>query len=159
MNTAEEETPRDPFPVQKTQGDSKSHAVGSKDHTADAFCVTQRSIGRQSTETSPGPVSLFQGKHNAIDSQSEPQVLPSAIGSAKFTTGTSFQQTFGPIMSFRDGFYFDQDGIRHVRNGEPRNYRYEQSITIGTANNSVSDDDVDNMVGNAIGHATGLPWE
>ena len=62
-------------------------------------------------------------------------------------------------MSFRDGFYFDQDEIRHVRSGEPGNYRYEQSTTIGTANNLVSGDDVDNMVENAIGHATGLPSE
>ena len=62
-------------------------------------------------------------------------------------------------MSFRNGFYFDQDGIRHVRSGEPGNYMYEQNTTIGTANDSVPDDDVDNMVENAIGHATGLPSE
>ena len=60
-----------------------------------------------------------------------------------------FKRAFAPVMSFRDGFYYNTEGIKYTRHGEPRNYTYEESASISlqdTVDCSVSAAIVDAMV-------------
>ena len=58
-------------------------------------------------------------------------------------------------MFFRDDFFYNSDGIRHVRHGEEGNYTYEETTTIGTAKGPVPDDVVADMVEQAVVHTVG----
>ena len=49
-------------------------------------------------------------------------------------------------MFFRNGFFYNSDGIRHVRHGEEGNYTYEENTTIGTAEGPVPNDVAADMV-------------
>lgn len=135
-----EETIEDDNRVSQTQQDGPSIGMEAGDHTLDQFHVIQRLVGRPSGETPLEQGSMMQGEHDGTQS----------------TSGASFQETFGSGYSFRDGFYLDADGIRHVRRGESGNYTYEQHTSVGTSEGSVPDDVVDDMVENALSHATGL---
>ena len=58
-------------------------------------------------------------------------------------------------MLFKDCFFYNSDGIRHVRHGEEGNYTYEESTTIGTTKGPVPDDVVADMVEQAVVHTVG----
>ena len=67
----------------------------------------------------------------------------------------SFHDTFTLSMTFKDGFYFDDDGVRHNRLGVEGSYTYEQSMCVGKCKGPVPDEVLDGMVENAMNHAVG----
>ena len=54
-------------------------------------------------------------------------------------------------MTFKDGFYFNDDGVRHNRLGVDGSYTYEQSTSVGEEEGPVPDEVLDGMVENAVG--------
>ena len=67
-----------------------------------------------------------------------------------------FWNTFTTPMTFRDGFYYDANGIRHTRHDDPGNYRYEQSTSISLGDSPVQEDVLAEMVNSAMEHAMGV---
>ena len=59
-------------------------------------------------------------------------------------------------MSYRDGFYYNDDGIRHMRHGKPGNYSYVQSACVSYGDRPVQEDELANMVNNAMEHVFGV---
>ena len=55
-------------------------------------------------------------------------------------------------MSYRDGFYYNDDDIKHTRYGEPSNYSYVQSASASSGNQLVQEDGLADMVNNAMEH-------
>jgi hypothetical protein len=58
-------------------------------------------------------------------------------------------------MTFKDGFYFNDDGVRHNRFGVEDSYPYEQLTFVGEGEGSVLDEVLDGMVENAMNHVVG----
>ena len=98
--------------------------------------------------------SLIEADTSSIYSDTWPLVLPTPE-SIQATTGASFIDTFRTEMFFKDGFFYNSDGIRHVRHGEEGNYTYEETTTIGTVEGPVPDDVVGDMVKQAVVHTVG----
>ena len=67
-----------------------------------------------------------------------------------------FRETFIAPMTFRDGFYYDVDGVRHTRHGDPGSYRYEQSTSVSLGDSPVQEEELAEMVNTAMEHATGV---
>lgn len=62
-------------------------------------------------------------------------------------------------MLFKDGFYYNDDGVRHMRHGKPGSYRYVESASIslgGTVDCPVHIHELSAMVANTIGHVEGV---
>jgi hypothetical protein len=59
-------------------------------------------------------------------------------------------------MSYRNGFYYIDDGIRHTRHDEPGNYRYVQSASVSSRNHPIQEDELADMVNNAMEHVFGV---
>jgi hypothetical protein len=88
-------------------------------------------------------------------------ILPSVPRSGILEDVAAFQGAFSldREMSFKDGFYYNDDGIRHTRHGEPGSYRYVESASIslgGTVDRPVHAHELSAMVENAIGHVEGV---
>jgi hypothetical protein len=90
------------------------------------------------------------------------RVLSPILQSTESPDAPAFQVVFAPVMSFRDGFYYNVDGIKYVRHGEPGNYTYEESASISlqdTRDRPVSPTAVDAMVNKAYEGSTGRTME
>ena len=62
---------------------------------------------------------------------------------------TTFREAFAPVISFKDGFYYNIDGVRYTRHGDPGGYTYEESASISVQDSverPVSPAEVDVMV-------------
>ena len=59
-------------------------------------------------------------------------------------------------MTFRDGFYYDADGVRHTRDGDPGSYRYKQSTSVSLGDSPVREEELAEMVNTAMEHAMGV---
>ena len=98
--------------------------------------------------------SLIEAGTSSIYSDTGPLMLLTPANTQS-TAGASFLDTFRTEMFFRDGFFYNSDGIRHVRHGEEGNYTYEEATTIGTAEGPMPDDVVADMVEQAVVHTVG----
>ena len=67
--------------------------------------------------------SEIQERDEGIGSDSRP-ILSSVLRCSGSEDVVTFQGAFSSIMSYRDGFYYNDDGIRYTWHGEPENYRY-----------------------------------
>ena len=56
-------------------------------------------------------------------------------------------------MSLIEDFYYDADGVIHIRRGECGNYSYERFTFVGIAERPVPNDVVANMAKDAISYA------
>ena len=105
--------------------------------------------------TQSQPRSATQGSTEGIGRSIGP-ILPSVPRHSESEDVAEFRKTFTAPMTFRDGFYYDADGIRHTRHGDPGNYIYEQSTSISLGDSPVQEDELAEMVNSAMEHATGV---
>ena len=89
-----------------------------------------------------------------IGSDSQP-ILSSVLRYSGSEDIATFQGAFSSIMSYRDGFYYNDDGIRHTRHGEPSNYKYVQSAFVSFGDRLIQEDELADMVNNAMEHVFG----
>ena len=80
--------------------------------------------------------SEIQERHEGIGSDSRP-ILSSVQRCSGSEDVATFQGVFSSIMLYRDGFYYNDDGIRYTRHGEPSNYSYVQSASVSSGNHPV----------------------
>ena len=83
-------------------------------------------------------------------------ILPSVPRHSESEDVAEFRETFTTPMTFKDGFYYDVDGVRHTRHGDPGSYRYEQSTSISLGDSPVREDVLAEMVNTAMEHVTGV---
>ena len=95
--------------------------------------------------------SEIQERDGGIGSDSRP-ILSSTLRCSESEDVATFQGAFSSIMSYRDGFYYNDDGIRHTRHGEPGNYSYVQSASVSSGDRPVQEDELADMINNAMEH-------
>lgn len=99
--------------------------------------------------------SEIQERNEGIGSDSQP-ISSSVLKCSGSEDVATFQGAFSSIMSYRDGFYYNDDGIRHTRHGEPSNYRYVQFASVSVVDHLVHEDELADMVNNAMEHVFGV---
>lgn len=107
-----------------------------------------------------GPIQVERGSETQGRDEGIGRDIQPILSSIPICSGSedvaAFQGAFSSIMSFRDGFYYNDDGIRHTRHGEPGNYRYVQCASVSFGDRSVHDDELADMVNNAMEHVFGV---
>ena len=119
------------------------------------FFSVQMRVGESSGPTQMERESEIQERDEGIGSDSRP-ILSFVQRCSRSKDVASFQGVFSSIMSCRDGSYYNDHDIRHMRHGELGNYSYVQSASISSGNNPVQEDELADMVNNAMEHVLEL---
>lgn len=173
----------DPMNIGSEEGGSDEDELGDEADTSIPAPYTLANV-RQPREydtdvPSPDHNSCDDGLHSSVEPngfeegseipevvldtpiQTRPMV-PSIPQSTESADTIAFNEAFAPMMTFRDGFYYNTDGIRYTRHGEPGSYTYEESASISLQDSidpPVSLAAVDRMVHEAYEGSTGRTME